>query len=47
MKALWRYNTGTQIFRELEEPFIEHDDDVKIKVAYNTIGIQDMRMSRE
>ncbi len=47
MKVLWRYNTGTQVFRDIEEPQIAEEDDVKIKVAYNTIGIQDMRMSRE
>lgn len=47
MKALWRYNTGTQIIKDVEEPMIEAPDEVKIQVTYNTIGIQDMRMSRE
>nr|WP_290443496.1 zinc-binding dehydrogenase [Sporolactobacillus kofuensis] len=31
---------------EVPEPSIERDDDVKIKVMYNTIGIQDLRMKR-
>ncbi len=47
MKALWRFHTGTQSFCDTDEPEIRQPDDVKIRVTYNTIGIQDMRMARE
>lgn len=47
MKALWRYNNGAQHFRNVEEPVIRTPDDVKIRIKYNTIGIQDLRMNRD
>ncbi len=47
MKALWQYDNGILEFREVEEPQIQEPDDIKIKVMYSTIGIQDLRMSRK
>lgn len=47
MKALWRYDNGILTFKYMEEPQIEKPSDVKIKVKYSTIGIQDLRMYRE
>lgn len=47
MQALWRYENGILAFREVIEPKIQNPNDVKIKVMYNTIGIQDLRMFRE
>ncbi|MET1249501.1 zinc-binding dehydrogenase [Sporolactobacillus sp. STCC-11] len=46
MRALWLNENGMMNFIEVPEPSIEGDDDVKIKVMYNTIGIQDLRMKR-
>lgn len=47
MNALWRYRNGMLSFQELEQPQVLHPTDVKIKVMYTTIGIQDLRMYRE
>ena len=47
MNALWRYRNGMLSFQELEQPQILNPTDVKIKVMYTTIGIQDLRMYRE
>lgn len=46
MQALWRYENGVLSFRDVEEPVLQKLDDVKIKVMYSTIGIQDLRMTR-
>lgn len=46
MRALWRHENGMMNLIKVSEPLIEHDDDVKIKVMYTTIGIQDLRMKR-
>lgn len=47
MKALWKYKNGILAFKEVDEPNIKSKNDVKIKVMYSTIGIQDLRISRE
>lgn len=47
MKALWRFNNGAQYFKNIDEPQLQSADDVKIKIMYNTIGIQDLRMDRD
>ena len=47
MKALWRYHNGLLAFQDVPEPQIQKPSDIKIKVMYTTIGIQDLRMYRE
>jgi threonine dehydrogenase-like Zn-dependent dehydrogenase len=42
MKALWQYDNGILDFKEVNEPQIYFPDDIKIKVHYSTIGIQDL-----
>lgn len=46
MQALWRYENGVLSFREVAAPEIQRPEEVKIKVMYSTIGIQDLRMNR-
>lgn len=43
MKALWQYDNGILEFREVNEPQVYFADDIKIKVHYSTIGIQDLK----
>lgn len=47
MRALWKYENGILAFKDIDEPDIASDHDVKIKVMYSTIGIQDLRVNRK
>lgn len=47
MRALWKYNNGILAFKDIEEPRLLSENDVKIKVMYSTIGIQDLRVYRQ
>lgn len=46
MKAVWKSINGQITMCEVREPVITAPDDVKIKVLYNTIGTEDLRMQR-
>ncbi|WP_058302607.1 zinc-dependent alcohol dehydrogenase [Gorillibacterium timonense] len=46
MRALWKYKNGILAFKEIEDPQLLSENDVKIKVMYSTIGIQDLRVYR-
>ncbi|MCP0886582.1 alcohol dehydrogenase catalytic domain-containing protein [Ligilactobacillus sp. WILCCON 0076] len=46
MRAIWHQSSGAIEFKEVVEPQIVSVEDVKVKVAYCTIGIQDLRMQR-
>jgi 2-desacetyl-2-hydroxyethyl bacteriochlorophyllide A dehydrogenase len=46
MKAVWKAKNGQITMCEVSEPVIVSPDDVKIKVLYNTIGTEDLRMQR-
>ncbi|MGX6977653.1 zinc-dependent alcohol dehydrogenase [Vagococcus elongatus] len=47
MRALWKSESGSLVFRNLKEPEVIAPDDVKIKVLYNTISETDLRFRRE
>jgi threonine dehydrogenase-like Zn-dependent dehydrogenase len=47
MRALLKLDNGRLSIEEIPEPIVLEPDDVKIKVNYSTIGIEDMRMYRE
>lgn len=47
MRALWKYKNGILAFNEIDEPQLLSENDVKIKVMYSTIGIQDLRVNRQ
>lgn len=47
MKALWQHDNGILEFKELNEPQVRCADDIKIKVQYATIGIQDLMKSHK
>ncbi|MEO3946725.1 zinc-binding dehydrogenase [Gorillibacterium sp. CAU 1737] len=46
MWALWKYKNGMLASKEIDEPQLLSENDVKIKVMYSTIGIQDLRVYR-
>lgn len=47
MKTIWNHRSGLIEFAEQPEPDLQSADDVKIKVVYSTIGIQDLRLKRQ
>ncbi|WP_056970506.1 hypothetical protein [Liquorilactobacillus vini] len=47
MKTIWNHRSGLIEFAEQPEPALQSADDVKIKVIYSTIGIQDLRLKRQ
>ncbi|MFT9452311.1 alcohol dehydrogenase catalytic domain-containing protein [Liquorilactobacillus ghanensis] len=47
MKTIWNHRSGLIEFSEQPEPFVQSSDEVKIKVIYSTIGIQDLRLKRQ
>lgn len=47
MRALWKYENGILAFKDIDEPRIRSEQDIKIRVMYCTIGIQDLRVYRK